>query len=509
MKSINFQRISCLALFLLASEIGFAQKHSYLDSLDNFVTKFLKDFDVPALSLAIVHNDSIILTKAYGTKTIGKNEKVDENTLFGIGSISKSFTALAIGILVSEGKIKWDDKVIDHLPYFRLYDNYVTNEFTIRDLLTHRSGLKEVSGGTIWYGSDYGREDAIKRIKYLKPITKFRYKPAYQNIMFVAAGLIVEKVTGMTWDDFIKAKIFKPLGMNYTVSTYSNIINNSNIATPHKEKKLRIIPIPHRNHDNIAPAGSIHSTAKDMAQYMKLLLNQGIMGKDTIVKPYIVGEIFKPQFLYQLYGSPQNEFTSYGLGWWLTPSNGYTIIEHSGGIDGMTADLQMIKEKKFGVIAMLNQESYGFLMSYHILEKFLNDNVFGGVYDEVKKYHDKREDRAKEAEKNLLESRVKNTKPSLELKRYVGTFNDEMYGDIYIKVENNHLKVEFSHTKSLTGKLEHWHFDTFLVKWEDVMIPDGFITFVLDAKGEVSSFNIDQPNLLDVDFTELTIKKKK
>lgn len=195
--------------FILIGFLSFSKSYSQqiqLDSLDSQIKQLIKDFDIPGLSIGIVRNDSVIFSKGYGYSEIDKDRKADENTIFGIGSISKSFTALTLGILVDEGKIDWDDKVKDYLPYFELYDPYVTENFTIRDLLTHRSGLNDVSGGTLWYHSDYSREEIIKRLKYLEPVSGFREKPAYQNVMYVVASEIVKVVSGMSWDSFVQTR---------------------------------------------------------------------------------------------------------------------------------------------------------------------------------------------------------------------------------------------------------------------------------------------------------------
>ena len=219
-----------IGLLLFSNSIA---QQIQLDSLDSQIQLLIKDFDIPGLSIGVVRNDSILFSKGYGNLELQKERKVDENTIFGIGSISKSFTALTLGILVDEGKIDWDDKVTAYLPYFELYAPYVTANFTIRDLLTHRSGLKDVSGGTLWYHSDYSREEIIRRLKYLEPVSGFREKPAYQNVMYVVASEIVKEVSGMSWDAFVKTRVFDKLNMNNTTSLSTERESNNNLAQPH------------------------------------------------------------------------------------------------------------------------------------------------------------------------------------------------------------------------------------------------------------------------------------
>jgi len=482
-----------------------------LDSLDSFINQLIEDFDVPGLSIGIVQNDSIIYLKGYGTREIRTDNNVDENTLFAIGSISKSFTALTLGILVDEGKIKWDDKVVSYLPFFELYDPYVTANFTIRDLLTHRSGLKDVSGGTLWYHSDLSRIDIIKNFKHLEPVSGFRDKPAYQNIMYMAAGEIVRKVTGQEWDSFLKERVFNKLGMSNSTSISSVRESSKNLAQPHIwNENYDKVSIKQEKMDNLAAAGSIYSTANEMNNYMRLLLNDGVFEQNTIVSKEVLNEIFTPQTLYPIRNPPfGNEFSSYGFGWWLTPIDGHKVIEHSGGIDGMSANLFMVKDLNIGVVILTNssKEPSTFLLSAKLMEMIFIDDSFD-IYDRVKSNRNKRLDSNKNTPNQ--KKKVDDTKPSLNSEFYAGVYSDEMYGKINIKQFNEkELEIEFSHSPIFKGKLKHWHFDTYQIDWHDIRVPNGYLTFNFNSDREIIGFDIDQDNLLDVDFGELTIKRLK
>ncbi|PIY12703.1 MAG: hypothetical protein COZ17_02815 [Flavobacteriaceae bacterium CG_4_10_14_3_um_filter_33_47] len=497
-----------IGLFLFSNSYS---QQIQLDSLDLQIHQLIKDFDIPGLSFGMVRNDSVIFSKGYGNLEIHKERKIDGNTILGIGSISKSFTALTLGILVDEEKINWDDKVKKYLPYFELYAPYVTDNFTIRDLLTHRSGLKDVSGGTLWYHSDYSREEVIKRLKYLEPISGFREKPAYQNVMYVVASEIVKTVSGMSWDDFVKTRVFDKLKMDNTTSLSAERESNSNLAQPHIwNEDYEKAAIEQENGDNLAPGGFIYSSSNDMSNYIRLLLNNGVIGNDTIVSPKIINEIFKPQIIYPIGGAPfYNEFTSYGFGWWLTPKNGHKIIEHSGGIDGMSANLVMIKDMNLGFVILTNEaeEPATFLLTAKILEKVLNDKSYD-IYSRVLDYRNQNLKEKKDAPVQI--SKTPKTRPSLEIQKYAGKYGDKMYGDILINyTESSELEISFSHSSIFTGKLEHWHFDTFIIDWNDIRVPDGFLTFNFNSKREILGFSIDQENLLDVDFGELNILKNK
>lgn len=497
---------------LLLFSSSFSQQIQ-LDSLDLQIHQVVKDFEIPGLSIGIVRNDSIIFSKGYGNLEIHKERKVDENTIFGIGSISKSFTALTLGILVDEGKINWDDKVKKYLPYFELYAPYVTDNFTIRDLLTHRSGLKDVSGGTLWYHSDYSREEIIKRLKYLEPVSSYREKPAYQNVMYVVASEIVKTVAGKSWDEFISSRVFHKLKMDSTTSLSTEREATMNLAQPHiwneGYKKVAIIQ---EIGDNLAPAGFIYSSANEMSNYMRLMLNNGVFENDTIVSSAIINEIFKPQIIYPIESPFNNEFSSYGFGWWLTPVNGHKVIEHSGGIDGMSAQLVMVKDLNLGFVILTNdsQEPAAYILRALLLEKLLDgkDNLPDNFYSKVKEWRENRIKVKKESSKNLL--KTENTKPSLPISKYSGRYSDKMYGDILItKSKEGELEISFSHSKVFRGKLKHWHFDTFKIDWYDIRVPDGFLTFNFNSKRDIVGFSIDQENLLDVDFGELNILKNK
>jgi CubicO group peptidase (beta-lactamase class C family) len=471
----------------------------------------MQDFEIPGLSIGIIRNDSVIFSKGYGNLEIHKDRKVDENTTFGIGSISKSFTALTLGILVDEGKLDWDDKVKKYLPYFELYDPYVSDNFTIRDLLTHRSGLKGVSGGTLWYHSDFSREEITRRLKHLEPASSFRAKPAYQNVMYVVASEIVKTVSGKSWDDFLQERVFDKLKMKHSTSFSSERESNANLAQPHIwDENFNKVAITQEKGDNLAPGGFIYSSAAEMNSYMRLMLNGGVFGEDTIVRPKIIKEIFKPQIIFADGGIFKNEFSSYGFGWWLTPVNGHKVIEHSGGIDGMSAQIVMVQDMNLGFVILTNasKEPTTFLLRALLLEQLLEERLSDNFYARVVAWRNNRIKGKQEASKNIL--KTNDTKPSLAIDEYSGKYTDRMYGDILItKINESELEISFSHSKIFSGKLTHWHFDTFKIDWYDGRVPNGFLNFDFNSKREISGFSLDQESLLDVDFGELKILKSK
>ena len=499
-----------LIVFWVFPQLSFSQKIQF-DSLDIFVQQLMNETNIPGIAIGIVLNDTISFSKGYGTKEINKNQPINENTIFGIGSISKSFTALTLGILVDEGKINWDDKVKKHLPFFELYDPYVTEQFTIRDLLTHRSGLKPVSGGTLWYHSDLSRTEIIKKLKYLEPDSGYRDKPAYQNVMYMIAGEIVKEVSGMSWDEFLQTRVFDKIKMKNSTSISAERESNFNLAQPHiLNDNLDWTKIEQEKGDNLGAAGFIYSSSNDMCNYIKLLLNNGVFEGDTIISKNVFDEILTPQIIFPVIPEFHNEFTSYGLGLWLTPKNNHKFIDHSGGIDGMSAYLLMIKELNFGFIILSNSDDMKvFLLASEILRNIYDDSF--DTFDHIVKSisNEKRNGKKERLIKNN-DSRILGTKPSLKLEEYAGIYTDEMYGEIsIIKLSEDELEISFSHTPLFRGKLEHWHYDTFLINWYDIRIPDGFLTFSFDSTRNIEEIKLDQENLLDVNFDELKIRKIK
>ena len=490
-------------------------QQSSLDTLDEYIVKKMHWYGAPGLSISIVHKGEVIYNKGFGTRIIDHDSLVDANTLFAIGSISKSFTPLALALLVDEGKIHWDDPVKKYLPEFTLYDTCVSTAITIRDLLTHRSGLKSISGGTLGYHSVLTRDEIISRIKYLKPASPFRTTPAYQNIMFIVAAKVVETVTNQTWDDYLHEKILLPLGMRQTVTLQAERLKSANIASPHiKDENLKVIPIEQEKLDNISPAMGIYSSADEMATYMKFMLNNGLVGENTLIKKESFNEILTPQFLFPFPTHDQlvhNEFTSYGFGWWLTPFNGYKIVEHAGGVDGMVSNLVMVKNREFGVVVMTNSSDAGMIafdLTYNITGNFLNEVNFNMLGDLFSKGIDKKDSLALVKRAEIEQSRIPDMKPTLREKKYTGTYVDDMYGLVSITREKGRLKISFSNTPLFTGYLEHWHYDTFAIDWIDPRVKDGFLTFIISPDGEITGIELNQPNLLDVDFSELNIRAR-
>ena len=313
------------------------------DDLDHYITSGMKAWKIPGLSIAVVKDGKTVLVKGYGILETGKPEKVDGDTIFAIGSASKAFTSAAIGTLVDSGKIKWDDHVVSHWPEFKLSDPWVTQEIRVSDLMANHSGLSEISE-QLWYGTDYGREELVKRLADV-PITEgFRYQFQYRNLMFLAAGMLIPRIAGSSWDDYVTEKFFKPLEMERTTTRLAGIDSTSNVARPHViDYQGNPLPIPFRNIENVGPAGSILSTARNMANWVMMLTTGGSFSGKSFLKPETLAFIERSQTPVDTVGpggqplSPPAELRSYALSWVTESYKGTRLVWHTGDIDGMAA----------------------------------------------------------------------------------------------------------------------------------------------------------------------------
>jgi CubicO group peptidase (beta-lactamase class C family) len=486
-------RFTMLLLVLVLALRAVAAQQAPGPDFDDYVNKALKEWGVPGAAIAIVKDDRIVYQKGFGVRELNKPAPVDEHTLFAIGSSSKAFTSASLAMLVDEGKLKWDDAATKYLPGFQLFDPYSTRELTIIDLMSHRSGLTR--GDLLWYGSAYDRNEVLRRVRYLKPSWSLRYRYGYQNIMFLAAGQIIPSITGKSWDDFVRERIFTPLGMKSTNTSIKSFDASANVATPHSKINDLVQVVSWRNIDNIAPAGSINSNVEDMAQWLRLQLSDGVYQNQRLLSAAAINEIRTPQTIIRLEGQqknlyPEAHFLAYGLGWFLSDYRGRKLIEHGGAIDGMRAEVATIPEEKVGLVILtnLNGTILPHALMYKIFDFYLNapPRDWSGQLLKVTK---DLEDQAKAAEKKAEAERVPGTTPSLVLDKYAGTFQSEMYGEVMVTMENQ--KLVLHRGPNFTGDLQHWHYDTFRVIWRDSMQGKGFVNFRLNTQGKADVLNLE------------------
>jgi CubicO group peptidase (beta-lactamase class C family) len=461
--------------------------------LDQYIVQAMKDWNVPGLSIAVVKGDSTVFLKGYGVRELGKADPVTPNTLFAIGSNTKSMTAAAIGMLVDDGKMRWDDKVTRWLPGFQLFDPYVTRELTIRDVLSHRAGLGR-RGDFLWLVAGYPRAEVLRRIRFLEPNAGFRTELGYQNAMFLAAGEAAAAAAGMSWDELVKSRLLRPLGMTRSNTSVRDQAADSDVAQPHGMRDSVLAAIPWRNIDNVAPAGSVNSSAAEMTRYLRFIFNDGTFDGQQLLKPATLRVITTPHTITPVQPDtlfPSIHFRAYGLGWGLSDYRGRKVQAHSGGIDGMLSWMTVIPEEKLGIMILTNGDNHGVGQGllYWIMDRYLGAEPRD--WNAVNLAQFKRGQAAQQArEKARIAARVPNTAPSRPLSEYEGVYADSMYGDFRVRAENGRLVADLG-PHGAGGVLEHWQYDTFQLVWRDRAFGRSDLTFSLDRDGRPTGVRIE------------------
>lgn len=469
-----------------------AQDKKDYKELDSYIEKYVGEFEMPGFAVGIIKNGEVVFMETYGVKNVDSGKKVDENTLFGIASCSKAFTSACISILVERGELNWKDKVVDHLPGFLLYDPYLTAEMTVEDLLSHRSGYETFDGDLIWYGTNRTTAEVVEKFKYRENPYSMREQFGYSNLMFITAGELIESVSGQTWPEFVEEHILDNLNMESSTTTNKGFEENKDAAWPHIDgKSMDFI-----NYDNIGAAGAINSSINEMMNWAMLILDKG-KTEDTalfsernyykMVSPYTVLNAGKAE------KQGGQHFSAYGLGWFLKDYKGMKIINHGGGLPGFHSKVVIVPEDSMAFVILANQLSALVpAIDRQITNFFLDKSDTIDWASKYLAYEKAQKEKLVQTWKQFEEDRVKNTNPSLSDSAYTGMYEDKMYGKAKIEIDENELKITLLPTAKLfTSKMEHWHYDTFKIKFNDPFLPPGFVTFSINGKGDVSGFKID------------------
>jgi CubicO group peptidase (beta-lactamase class C family) len=487
------------------------------DYVDQVVERARKEFEVPGIAVAIVKDGNVVLAKGYGVRKLGEPAPVTPHSLFRIASNTKAFTAAALAMLVDEGKLRWDDAVIEHTPGFQMYDPYVTRELTVRDLLVHRSGLGLGAGDLMFFPpSDLSRQEIIRRLRFVKPATSFRSRYAYDNLLYLVAGQLIPAITGKSWDDFVKERIFIPLGMTSTNASTAALKAASDVAIPHSKADGKLEPLPHEDVDNNAPAGAINSCVADLAKWVTVQLNRGDMGSSRLFSEAQSKEMWSPQTIIPIgasaaLGALAPNFNAYGLGWMLNDYRGKKIVSHTGGLSGYVSRVTMVPDLKLGVVVLTNQEATGAFqaVTYTILDRYLGAPETDWVAPFLAQ-EKQGETGAGETVKQAAAKRNATSRPSLPLAGYAGRYRDAWYGDVAIEEHGGKLTISFTHTRQLMGDLEHWQYDTFVARWRDrTLDADAYVTFSLKADGSIDEVKMAPVSLLtdfSFDFQDLLLR---
>jgi CubicO group peptidase (beta-lactamase class C family) len=518
MKRSTFGRLKGLILFLLIGLTSSLWAQPDLAQIDKYIEKARKDWDVPGLAVAIVIDGEIVHAKGYGVLEQGKKEKVDEHSLFAIASNTKAFIATSLSMLVEEGKLKWDDPVIKYLPYFSLYDSYTSQNTTVRDLLCHRVGLGTFSGDVIWFKSNYTAEEVVKHIRFVPQAYGFRSGYGYSNLMYITAGEVIKAVSGQSWAEFVRENILEPVGMDRTQTSVLDLKGMDNVAIPHKpDWEGHNHPISWVPWEASGAAGGLISSVHDMALWMIMHMNEGLSDDgDTLLYTSSQRLMWHPHNNMMVSPGyqrryPSTHFRGYGLGWSLNDYLGRKVVAHGGGYDGMYSRVMMVPEADFGVVVLTN--SMKGISTY--LCNYITDQVFMAPtetkWSEIGLQSQRNFDRFRaNREKERLDARQTNTRASFGLANYAGTYHSDLYGDINIVFEDRELRMEIPHAPALNADLEHWHYDTFEIEWDEEHAWFGFGTlrFEMDNNGKIIGAAFDVPND-DIFFEEIELVKVK
>ena len=469
---------------------------SNVEVLDRYVESARNQWQVPGLSIVVVQDGKILISKGYGVREIGKNEPVNGETLFGAMSTTKAMTAVALGMLVDEGKLGWDDKVIKHLPAFRVADPYVTSEITVRDLLTHNTGLGNADFLWSWTPALPAAEIA-SRMQYANRAYSLRSSFIYQNIMYLVAGQVIEKASGMSWERFMTERLFVPLGMKSTFPNLATSQRYQNRSSAHYEIKGKIQVIPEQSADPIAPGGAVWSTADDIGKWVDFMLGNTTVNGNELLKPATLNEILKPQAIVpasQFY--PTIELTrphwmTYGLGWFQHDYRGEMVNFHTGSLAGRTAIIGLLRDKKLGVYVFgnLDHAEVRHALMYKVFDLFAFADHGRDWSTELKTLYDGRKAEAAKREEAMKSRRVLNTRPSLPLSSYVGRYSDPFYGAVDIAIVDGQLKAILN--KDLSADLSHWQFYTYMAAWIRNWWSDSPVTFRMSpVSSDVESVTI-------------------
>lgn len=511
---------------ILAFLVGFAFSNAALKAqiltskqIDSVTEKTLSTFNVPGIAVAVIKDGKVIHARGYGVRSIRTKQKVDENTLFGVASNTKAFTAASLGMLIDEKKLSWDTKVTEIIPEFKMYDPWVTSEFTVRDLLTHRSGLGLGAGDLmIWPDSStVDKKQLIYNLRYLKPVSSFRTKYDYDNLMYIIAGEVIARVSGISYEEFIENRIMKPLGMTKTAASWYRLKDKSNVIDGHAPYEDKLLTVGLSFGEVANAAGGIYSNVTDMSKWVMAMINGGKYGTNlekSLFSPAVARELWTPQTLINN-GNPAS-FSSYGLGWFLSNVNGKFQATHTGGLSGIVTQVTIIPELKLGIIVLTNQQSGA---AFNAITGAIRDGYLGikGM-DRVKMNNDNRLRNEAEA-KAIVEKtwatiaasqKTASVKP--DLKNYLGTYRDAWFGEVTISEVNGKMHFQAKNSPKLRGDMTYYQGNTFIVKWYDRSLDaDAFVNFSLDNNARADGFKIAAISPLtdfSFDFQDLDFKTR-
>lgn len=494
--SRSFRRAALLGVLLAA--LAFAAparaQSDPLNGFDAYVRKAVEDWDATGLAISVVKDGKLVFAEGYGVRDVEAGGAVDEHTRFAIGSTTKAMTAAALGMLVDEGKLSWDDPVTKHLPWFRLKDPWVTREITVRDLLTHRAGLGNAD--FLWYERDADPRTILEKLAMVQPAYSMRSSFIYQNLMYATAGEVVAAVSGMPWKEFVRTRIFRPLGMDETVPVMAETVGQPNVASPHDRVDGKTVRIENASVDPVAPAGAVWSSVSDMSRWERFLLAGGVTEDSTrLLKTATVDELFEPETMVtpsQFYPTARlthPHWTTYGLGWFQEDYRGEKVDFHTGSIDGMVAIAGLIRDRNLGVYVLANRDhvEVRHALMYAVFDRYLGGERRDWSAD-MKVLYDSLAADAESRQAEREAERVEGTSFSLPLASYAGRYAHPLFGELVVTSTPGGLRADLG--PGQPGALEHWSYDTFRLRFDARWRGWRLATFVLGSDGEVASVRV-------------------
>ena len=501
-------------VFVIGSllQTSFAQTtDKRLAGIDTFINRVLKDWHASGVAIAVVDRNKVVLAKGFGYKNYAQRIPVTENTLFAIGSCSKAFTSSLLGLLVKDGKLDLDKPVHDYLPELKFYNDNLTLHVTARDMMCHRTGLPRHDYS--WYGSKTPRDSLIYRIRFLEPNAELRQRYQYNNFMFLAQGVLAEKLYGKKWEVLVKEKIFDPLGMNSSDFSVNELQKSSDFSYGYREHKDSVLKMDYMNIDPIGPAGSINSNANDMSKWLITWINGGKYNGKEILPPSYVADAMSSQMV--IGGAlptkevPDVSFANYGFAWSLISYRAHYRVEHGGNIDGFSASTCFFPADSIGIVVLVNQNGSAVP---GIIRNTIADRMLGLPYRDWNKFQRnalvRNQQAAKLRQNTDSVNRKANTKPSHALKDYAGFYDNSGYGQIQVLVKNDTLWAEYNSSNGKTY-LDHYHYDVFKVRSVDPTNDGGDgdankVRFITNNKGEVTTIETQmEPTVKDIIFTKV------
>lgn len=508
-------------LLILISLLSFGQVEER--KLDELIQNTLKTFDVPGISVGIIKEGKIIYAKGFGVNSLAARNKMDANTLVGIASNSKGFTGTALAILADEGKLKWDDKVTKYIPEFQMYDPYLTHEVTIKDLVTHRTGLGLGQGDLMFFpeGGSLTVKDIVHNVRYLKPENRFRSTLDYNNIMFIVAGEVITRISGLSWEEFIEQRILKPVGMNNSYGSYNHAKKTgvTNIIDAHAPVDGKAVMVPHDWNETANAAGGIISNITDMMTWADFLMN-GFITKDgkKLVSDKQIQQLWNLQIStpVALKNTYNSNFAGYGLGWFLTDVKGHKQVYHTGGLIGTVTQFTLIPDMKLGIVVLTNQQSGA---AFSTITNTVKDSYLGMADQNwLKTYGDRMAKYNADIEKGKKEvfaksaAFAKQKNQQIKPEQITGTYNDKWFGDVNISHDGKTFRIVCQNSPRLKGELIPYTPNVMIVKWDDRSYDaDAFMNFNLDENGKAQSATlkpISDITDFSFDFEDLDLKKK-